>query len=180
MIVINLFGGPGSGKSTTAAALFVHLKNKAISSELVGEEAKDQIYWGSSNQLSNQFLLAALQYARLKNLESAGCKIAIADSPLVQSPMYAKNSPYYTRLENLVWKVNSEFENYNILIRRTKPYSTFGRTQKNESDAKVIDELIKQEFTAILDVEISGDQEGQEELCKWIDKRTQKGDDVEL
>jgi adenylylsulfate kinase-like enzyme len=41
--VINLFGGPGTGKSTLAAALFTDLKMKGINAELVTEFAKDLV-----------------------------------------------------------------------------------------------------------------------------------------
>lgn len=173
MRVINLFGGPGSGKSTSAAALFVHLKNRGIRAELVGEEAKDQIYWGSSNQLANQFLLAALQYARLKNLERAGCEIAVADSPLIQNPMYALESHYYSELFNLVQKINSEFHNINIFIRRTKPYDNFGRMQDTLDEAKEIDKKILASYP--YDVTVSGDTEGQAALCTWVVKLLGRG-----
>jgi adenylate kinase family enzyme len=38
--VINLFGGPGCGKSTLAARIFSILKLKDISCELINEYAK--------------------------------------------------------------------------------------------------------------------------------------------
>lgn len=173
MRVVNLFGGPGSGKSTSAASLFAYLKNKGIRAELVGEEAKDQIYWGSSNQLANQFLLAALQYARLKNLENAGCEIAVADSPLIMSPTYARSSHYYEELNSLVSKINSEFHNINVFITRTKPFDTFGRTQKNIEEAKVIDTVVKDNFK--FDHYVTGDIAGQTELCDWVVKLLPKG-----
>lgn len=173
MRVINLFGGPGSGKSTTAAALFVTLKNNSIRAELVGEEAKDQIYWGSSNQLSNQFMLAAMQYARLKNLETAGCEIAIADSPLIQSPTYARSSHYYPELNALVSKINSEFHNTNVFVVRTKPYDNFGRVQKDIEEAKKIDELLKSSFN--YEMKVTGDIEGQKHLGDWVLKLIGKG-----
>ena len=42
--VINLFGGPGAGKSTTAAGLFYEMKVRDIKCELVTEYAKDMTY----------------------------------------------------------------------------------------------------------------------------------------
>lgn len=169
MRVVNLFGGPGSGKSTMAAALFVHFKNRAIRCELVGEEAKDQIYWGSRNQLANQFLLAANQYARLKNLETAGCEIAVADSPLIMSPSYAMKHPYYHHLAALVQKVNEEFDNTYVFVKRTKPYSNFGRMQETVEEAKKIDVLLMDQFKA--DLTVTGDAEGQAALGEILDHR---------
>ena len=39
--VINLYGGPGTGKSTTAAALFALIKREGYNVELVTEFAID-------------------------------------------------------------------------------------------------------------------------------------------
>ena len=41
MLVVNLFGVPGAGKSTGAAYVFSKLKMKGINAELVTEFAKD-------------------------------------------------------------------------------------------------------------------------------------------
>lgn len=172
MRVINLFGGPGSGKSTAAAALFVVLKNKGLRAELVGEEAKDQIYWGSPNQLLNQFLLAGLQYARLKNLERAECELAIADSPMIQGPTYARQHHYYPELLALVSKINSEFHNVNVFIKRTKPYDNFGRIQKDVEEAKAIDKVVRD--SQGYDITVTGDAEGQAQLGDWVLKLVSK------
>ena len=42
--VINLFGNPGSGKSTVAAYLFSELKSRGLEVELVTETAKDLVW----------------------------------------------------------------------------------------------------------------------------------------
>ena len=44
MIVVNLFGAPGAGKSTGAAYIFAMLKMAGINAELVTEFAKDKVY----------------------------------------------------------------------------------------------------------------------------------------
>lgn len=168
MTVINLFGGPGSGKSTSSAALFADLKNHGINTELVGEEAKDQIYWGSPNQLENQFLLAAMQYARLKNLQRAGCRIAISDSPLIQNPMYCRDHHYYAELVALVNKVNDEFDNVYVYINRTKDYSPFGRVQSTVEEAQEIDRKIQTHYHFLFDITVTGDANGQKALCEWV------------
>lgn len=43
-IVINIFGAPGAGKSTTAAALFALMKLEGYKVELATEHAKDRYY----------------------------------------------------------------------------------------------------------------------------------------
>ncbi len=41
-IAINFYGGPGTGKSSMAAAIFSNLKNEGINAELVTEYAKSK------------------------------------------------------------------------------------------------------------------------------------------
>lgn len=41
---VNLFGGPGAGKSTTAASLFAEMKKLGKNVELVTEVAKDFVW----------------------------------------------------------------------------------------------------------------------------------------
>jgi tRNA uridine 5-carbamoylmethylation protein Kti12 len=70
MKVINLFGGPSTGKSTTAAYLFYYLKNKNLNIEYVREYAKDVVYEGSYHKLQNQIYITAKQYKRMKDIDS--------------------------------------------------------------------------------------------------------------
>src|SRR6185295_3102403 len=139
MKVVNLYGGPGAGKSTAAAFLFAQLKNEGIKTELAREVAKDFIYEGREVQLArNQLLITALQYAKLKDLEHTGCEVAITDSPLGLGIVYSKKEPYYQELWQLVTKLSNEFENINVNITRVKPYQKFARMQ-NEEEAKKLD-----------------------------------------
>lgn len=57
MLLVNLSGGPGSGKSTTAAYIFAKLKMLGYNAELVGEEARELIYDGAIPMLENQVLI---------------------------------------------------------------------------------------------------------------------------
>ena len=43
-IIVNLFGGPGTGKSTGAAYIFSQLKLAGIDCEFVSEFAKDKVW----------------------------------------------------------------------------------------------------------------------------------------
>jgi len=44
MIVVNLLGSPGVGKSTGAAYIFAMLKFRDLNVELITEFAKDKVY----------------------------------------------------------------------------------------------------------------------------------------
>lgn len=53
MIVVNLYGGPGVGKSTGAAYVFARLKEAGVVAELVTEFAKD-LTWGHSRAILDE------------------------------------------------------------------------------------------------------------------------------
>ena len=54
MLVVNLFGAPGAGKSTGAAYIFSKLKMAGINAELVTEFAKDKVWEESKAVFQNQ------------------------------------------------------------------------------------------------------------------------------
>ena len=55
MIVVNLFGALGAGKSTGAARIFSNLKMAGINAELVTEFAKDKV-WEENKAVFNDQL----------------------------------------------------------------------------------------------------------------------------
>ncbi len=55
--VVNLFGGPSAGKSTTAAGVFALLKLHDLRSELVTEFAKDLTWEKREKTLNNQYYI---------------------------------------------------------------------------------------------------------------------------
>ncbi len=59
MTIINLLGGPGSGKSTTAAGLFNIMKTEGMSVEFAGEFAKDLTWSERKFCLTDQFMMMA-------------------------------------------------------------------------------------------------------------------------
>ena len=61
MLVINLFGVPGSGKSTGAAYIFSRLKMAGINAELITEFAKDKVWEGNDTifEPDNQLYLVS-------------------------------------------------------------------------------------------------------------------------
>ena len=53
MILVNLYGAPGSGKSTGAAYIFSKLKMAGVDAELVTEFAKDKLWEESKAPFDN-------------------------------------------------------------------------------------------------------------------------------
>jgi AAA domain len=139
MLLVNLTGGPGSGKSTTAAIIFSELKMANYKAELVGEEARELIYDGSIKMLENQALILGQQWQRITRLRNCGADVAICDSPLSLSILYSKTAAYHPELVALVRKMESLIpDTFNIFVKRVKAYNTFGRYQDEEA-AKALD-----------------------------------------
>lgn len=134
--IINLIGGPGTGKSTIAAELFAKMKWQGISVELVTEYAKDLVWEQRKHTFKNELYIFAKQHHRLFRLQGEVDYI-ITDSPIIQSIFYNKiygdNSEIY---ENFVLNEFNKFENINFWLKRTKPYVEKGRNQtQEEADA---------------------------------------------
>jgi hypothetical protein len=138
MKVINLYAGPGAGKSTTAAGLFNLMKLRDENVELVTEVAKDFTWQEHWKGLENQLLILGQQDSRLKFLEDK-VDYVITDSPLLLSLLYAKGRYASTWFFTATIGAYRAYSNMAFFIRRSKPYSTVGRNQSAE-EAREIDQ----------------------------------------
>lgn len=140
--VINLFAGPGAGKSTTAAGLFFLMKSEDHKVELVTEYAKDLTYskrWGCR---ANQVTMLGKQFERLWRLKGQVDWI-ITDSPLLMQLAYITKGEFNRAwLGDAIRGAHKMFDNLNFKIVRKKPYQQLGRDQ-NESMAKALDREIE-------------------------------------
>lgn len=134
MRVINLFGGPGAGKSTTAAWVFALLKCRGLRVELVTEYAKALAWANRGEELTDQFYIYAKQHHRQHVLRGQ-IDFCVTDSPLLLPLLYNKTEPPSFRqyvLDN--WHT---YDNYNFFIERVKPYVQLGRWQDQEDADKL-------------------------------------------
>lgn len=145
MKVINLFAGPGIGKSTTAAGVFWKMKTLGFKVELVTEFAKGLVYAGDI-KLNDQLYVFAKQNWRLSVLDGQ-VDFAITDSPLILSNIYFdRETAIYTEafFKPLVRDTFDHYHNINFVMKRdteTHPYQKYGRTQTLE-EAKNLDDKI--------------------------------------
>jgi hypothetical protein len=136
MLVINLWGGPGAGKSTIAAELFVCLrKHTNANVELVNEFATDLCFERAKENLKDQVYLLGNQWHRLWRFEQVGVDVAISDSPIgIGIPYIRKRKPaYFDQYVALVKSLYNEHLNTNIFVERDI-YATGGF--KGNSPAK--------------------------------------------
>lgn len=135
-IVINLYGGPGSGKSTGAAYIFSMLKANGINAELVPEFAKDKVWEENKAVFENQAYIFGKQYFRLTRCADK-VDVIITDSPLLLSTIYNHNAVLGEDFNNVVRNVAKSFDTRNYFIKRVKKYNPVGRHQ-SETEASVI------------------------------------------
>lgn len=134
MIVINLFAGPGAGKSTNCAGLFYRLKMLGVNCEMALEYAKDKVWEQSYRTLDNQIYVFGKQLHRLWRLNEQ-VDVVITDSPLLLSIHYDKTNS--ENFKNLVMEQFNNFKNLNYFIVRGESYNPKGRTQTLEESKEI-------------------------------------------
>ena len=160
--VINLFAGPGAGKSTTAAGIFYLLKTQGIKCELVTEYAKDLVY--ENRDLSdNGLLIFAQQHRRMHRLLNK-VEFIITDSPILMSVVY--QFKISTSFNLLATELFNNFNNINIFVNRVKKYEKYGRVQEEE-EARNLDIAIKSIIPKI-DLLVDGDREAPDKVVNYI------------
>ena len=153
MYVINLFGGPSTGKSTLAALLFGTLKSKYdLNCEYINEYAKDLVYEKRNQILLNDqlYIFAKQNHKLLMIKESKDVDFVINDSPLLLSNVFGKlrvDGGTSKLFQEYVRETFNSYSNLNFLIERNESFfRTSGRVEKNVDDAKIIDKFIEDEL----------------------------------
>jgi nicotinamide riboside kinase len=145
MKVINLFGGPGVGKTSIMSDIVGILKRKHCNCVGVEEFAKHLVWDGNMKALANQIYIFGNQHYLIDRLKDK-VDIVVTDGALFTSIIYGKI--YRTISEeddiafrNLVYHEFKKYNNINFLIERETVYQQSGRYQ-DERGAREIDKLI--------------------------------------
>ena len=138
--VINLFAGPGAGKSTLRADLFGLMKKNQKDVEEVTEFAKDKTWEKNFSALSDQLFVLANQNRRLDRLKDQ-VEWVVSDSPILLGIHYKTPDYLPNTFEDLIFELWDTYENHNFFIERNHPYDPTGRNQ-NEEEARAIDASI--------------------------------------
>jgi len=165
MQIINLFGGPGTGKSTAAAGLFYEMKKLQLNVELVTEYAKDVTWEKRHALLDDQIYIFAKQHRRISRLVDSGIEWVITDSPIPLGLVYLKPGILSENFPQLVMEVFNHYNNHNFLLQRSFGYNPVGRNQQDLGEAEVYDRKVanlldayKMPFNAIEGGEIAVDR----------------------
>lgn len=138
--IINFWGGPGLGKSTSSAELFAYMKKAGYNVELVTEAIKDFIWENRTTIYSDQLYILAKQNRRIQRLIGKVDYI-VSDSPILLGLIYTDPS-YYKTFSNFVKELWDSYDNTNILLSRSFEYQPLGRNQ-TEAEAIEIDKKVK-------------------------------------
>jgi len=138
-LVINLFGGPGVGKSTKAAKIYSTLKEKGYNCELAAEYAKDLVWQESMHVLKNQIYLLGKQHHRVWRLLGK-VDVVITDSPIMLCMVYGHDSEHF---RNLIKEEHDKMDTLNIVLTRKYQYVQEGRNQNEEESIEIDNNIIK-------------------------------------
>jgi len=141
-LLVNLFGGPGTGKSTLAARLFHELKCAGIEAACPEEHAKLALWSGQPWLLDEQTILLGRTWETLHALCDK-VEVIIVDSPILLCSVYAGDREP-TCFHELVLDMHRRTDRVNLLIGRdeTSGYSMNGR-RENEQEARATDARIR-------------------------------------
>ena len=166
--IVNLWGGPGTGKSSTAADLFSEMKWGGYSVELVSEVAKDIVWEGHFNLLQDQWYISAMQNRKIRRLIGQ-VEYIVTDSPLLLGAVYMDETIPQS-LKDCVRDIWNTYDNINFMLNRVKPYVKVGRTQ-DEVDARKIDNECRRVLHEAGEIfhEITADRNGKVEILKVLE-----------
>ena len=169
MLLINLYGAPGAGKSTGAAYIFTRLKMEGVNAELVTEFAKDKVWEESKAVFDNQAYIFGKQYFRISRLQDK-VDVVVTDSPIILSCYYGKDDPKLgDEFNAMVKKVANSYPSLNVFIQRVKPYNPIGRFQTEQESDELSKDLLR--FLEEYGVELEtypGSVAGYDELVKKV------------
>ena len=165
--IINLFGGPGSGKSTITSGLFYELKKLNISCDNPYEFPKQVAWENNKSQITDQLYIFANQHRGI--VRSYGkVDFIILDSPILLSLVYKDGydkgypaSLYGESFDKMVFDVYNQYTNINFLLNRDdKKYQTDGRFQSQTESSmfhKRIKNILDDHDLTYFNMEVNGD-----------------------
>lgn len=142
--IINLYGGPGTGKSTSAAYLYYLLKSQGKNVELVREYVKDWAWEGRIISAYDQFYMMGKQIRR-ESMLYGKVDYIVTDSPVLLSVYYTQTfhpGPIArgTREAALAFYehgANQDHKHVHVMLNRSKEYNPAGRYQSEEESRQI-------------------------------------------
>jgi hypothetical protein len=172
--IVELYGGPGTGKSTTAAGVFAALKGSGVNAELVGEYAKEWAWQGRKIGVLDQLYVMSKQLHREARLLDK-VDVIVTDSPVRLAHYYVHKygtEATKTAAEALVDAYEAEAEvqghrRISVMLERVKPFNPKGRFE-NEEQANTIDSELREMLTSYGYHNAKADTSGRDRILELV------------
>lgn len=147
--IINVYGGPGSGKSTSAAYLYYLLKVAGENVELVREYVKDWAWEGRKFSVYDEIYFLGKQ-VRHESMLFGKVDWIITDAPVYMTAYYASLYCQPPLAQGVVAAAQAFYQqaqddghqHLHVMLSRTMPYQAEGRYQ-NQEQALAVDVGVK-------------------------------------
>jgi hypothetical protein len=144
--IINVYGGPGAGKSTSAAYLYYLLKVQQQNVELVREYVKDWAWEGRKFGAYDEIYFLGKQ-VRHESMLFGKVDYIVTDAPVYMTAYYASIYCSPTLANGVMAEAKAFYQqvvedghqHLHIMLNRIRPYDPAGRYQ-NESQAHAVDD----------------------------------------
>ena len=146
MLVVNLFAGPGAGKTTLRALIFAELKmaGGGLDVEEAIEVAKEHVRERREVALGNRIQILGDQFHRVFRLEGQ-VDVVVNDSPVLLNGVYAAREGWPRCYADLCRWAHDRHESLNVWVERRREHG-FQQAGRREAEAACLD----------LDAEIRG------------------------
>ena len=140
-IVVNIIGGPGSGKTIISSDIFSKLKRNYITSDISSEYIKRKLREQALKVIQSQIYIFGKQQFQLFTMKD-DVKVIVTDSPILLSAIYDKTRCPF--LKGLILKEYHTYDNMMYFLERDEKavYETEGRYQDLKG-AKIVDRRVK-------------------------------------
>ena len=139
--LINLYGGPGIGKSTVAAEVYATLKGRGVNAELVREYVKGWVWEGRKIEPLDQLYFWGKQ-VHAETTVIGKADVVVTDSPVMLAAMYLeKRGEKWWDLACYLYGASLKYYSHlredahrtvNVILNRYEPYEPSGRFETNE------------------------------------------------
>jgi hypothetical protein len=144
--IINVYGGPGASKSTSAAYLYYLLKIQQANVELVREYVKDWAWEGRAFGAYDEIYFLGKQ-VRHESMLFGKVDYIVTDAPVYMTAYYASIYCSLTLSKGVLGEAQAFYQqvaedghqHLHIMLNRIRPYDPAGRYQ-NESQAHSVDD----------------------------------------
>lgn len=159
-LFVNLFAGPGAGKTTASAGLYFYLKMQNEKVRLLQEFPKDLIDREDKRTLSFQPYILAQHYYN-QYIMDGKYDIVITDSPLILSSIF-KTPGCTEHFDDVVLEQFNQFDNINFYLNRI-PEATYDDSERRESyqeslhKDKELKQLLSDKSIPYTEIEVASD-----------------------